>query len=73
MSSEIPNVDVTQRLRAELAFWGIDTSDVSDEDIERSVRALGEAIVAFGVTMEQAGRAFAEAVRSHRHSTVYDP
>lgn len=45
---------VIASLRAELAFWGIDTSDMSDEEIERRVVEAGKLLAKTGVSAAEA-------------------
>lgn len=41
-------------LRAELAFWGHDTSDMTDEEIEAGVMRVAEILGNAGVSAQQA-------------------
>ncbi len=41
------------RFRAELAFWGHDTSKMTDEEIKKGIDKMGELISACSFTTEQ--------------------
>ena len=41
-------------IREQLAFFGIDTSDMTDEEVEEHVRYAGKQIAKCGVTAQQA-------------------
>ena len=42
------------RIRAELSFWGVDVSNMSDEELERRVIEFGHTIASLGVTTDEA-------------------
>lgn len=46
------------RIRRELLFWGYDTSDLTDEDIEKGVKAFSQACLSMGFSVQEAEHAF---------------
>lgn len=50
---------VIRRLRANLAFFGVDVSDQTDEQLEAAVVSAGQQIGAVGVTVVEAYSAMA--------------
>jgi len=46
------------RLRAELAFWGHDVSDMTDEEIKEGILKMGEMIAKCGMTTKEVENAF---------------
>jgi len=49
---------VIAQLRAEYAFWGHDTSNMTDEEIEAGVMRMAEVLRSTGVSCEQAAENF---------------
>lgn len=41
------------KLRAELSFWGHDTSDMTDEEIKEGTKAVAEMMIKFGFTADE--------------------
>lgn len=41
------------KLRAELAFWGHDTSNMTDEEIKEGIKAVAEMMVKFSFTADE--------------------
>ena len=46
------------RLRAELAFWGHDVSDMTDEEIKEGILKMGEMVAKCGMTTDEVAEAF---------------
>jgi len=46
-------------LRRELAFWGVDLSDLSDEELEERVATASRLIAGAGISSEAAARSMA--------------
>ena len=44
---------VIATLRSELLFWGYDTSDMSDEELEKKVSAATRSLAVGGISAEQ--------------------
>ena len=49
-------------IRMELSFWGINTDDISDADIENVCTRIALLASQFGTTCEQAGQALRQAL-----------
>ncbi len=55
-----------KRLRNELAFWGLVTGHLTDQEMEEFVVCVGETVTESGLTVEEAGtmmQEFGEALR----------
>ncbi len=46
------------RFRAELAFWGHDVSDMTDEEIKEGISKMGEMVAKCGMTTKEVENAF---------------
>ena len=52
--------DAIRSIRDEFTRWGIDTSDISDEELESGLASLGSIMAGSGVTMAEASASIAK-------------
>lgn len=57
LSKEKQERIIITRLREEFELFGLDTSDLSDEDIKEGMGKVGEVMSKIGFTMDEVGQA----------------